>query len=208
MTLLFTLLCVSILNGMKNPERGHYVSLRDISPEIHVIIMHTLNNHNNLDDVINDIKEISLTNKQLNAVVNDIKGFTKIAHILAHTFNSTTDDVAKKFGTPTAKEYIYVTCTLMSAISNCNINEVTQLINDGADVNYSFYPRYYENGATLLTHAFACRANEIIKLLLNSGANPNLKDKFGRNALEWVEEYTGVNKKTKQLLEETIKKQY
>lgn len=206
--LLFTILCAGALYGIEKPNQGHYIGTmwENIPTEVKPLIITYLNKYDTLNAVINAIKATSQTNRALKMTINEIYGFTALVHILAHTFNSTTGDVAIQFGTPTAKHYIFLACKLMSAIINCNINEVAQLIEDGVDVNYNFDNPFYNTGATLLTRALAYKNVKIIKLLLNAGANPNFTDKFGRNALEWVHEYTCVNKKTKQLLEEAMKK--
>ena len=82
--LLFTLLCAGALNGMEQPEQGHYVGLAELSPEIQVMIIQTLNTYDktfspekNLTNTVNAIKAMSETNKQLNEVVNDMYGNLK-----------------------------------------------------------------------------------------------------------------------------------
>lgn len=55
-----------------------------------------------------------------------------------------------------------------------NMEKVTQLLNDGADVNGRA-----ESGATPLTNAAGMNKAEIVELLLSKGADPNLKDGLG-----------------------------
>src|SRR6476660_2972139 len=104
--LLFTILCVGALNGMEQPQKGHYGGLAELSPEIQVMIIQSLNTYDknltpeeNLTNIVNAIKAMSETNKQLHAVVNDmygnLKGFTALVVILAEQFpNMTREEIA------------------------------------------------------------------------------------------------------------------
>lgn len=195
--LLFTILCAGQLYGMENPERGRHIGLEDLSPEIQVMIIHALNTYDNLDDVINSIKASSLTNQQLNAVVNDmygnLPGFKKLAHTLANKFNTSVVEIAQKFNTPASRQYINLIVQLIRAIENRQIDMVTQLIKQGADINllmidnmgYYITPLLY---AALRPSGLTAKDVAIVQLLINSGANPNIKTHLGNTVLDEIKQ--------------------
>lgn len=138
--LLFTLtLCTGALNGME-PERGRYIGMEELPVDVKGLIIQSLASGDTLSEVLNNIKAISRTNKQLNTIVNVMYGnpkvFTALVHTLANEFNTTTEAVAKKIGTPAAKHYLDLADQLNAAISYFNLDEAIQLIKQGADVNY------------------------------------------------------------------------
>jgi len=200
--ILFTILCASALNGMENPQYGSYKGLGNLSPEIQVMIIQALNTYKNPVDVINAIKAISLVDKELNEIINqeygNQKGFTKLVHILADKFNETTGEIADKFKTPAANEYIKLGSQLVNTIMDSDKsegektkNEVIALIKDGADVNFSrkWYFGDEEFGKdwfieTPLGNAIVFKENiELTKLLIQSGANPEKLNPFQKNKM-------------------------
>ncbi len=224
--LLFTIVCAGQLYGM-GPERGRYVGLGDLPRETQVIIVTYLQTNDNLDGTIAAIKEASkgvgLANKQLNAIVNEVygipKGFTALVHLLADKFNTSTEDVAGKFGTPVAENYQILGRELLLAISFSKDEEkIAELIQQGADVNYIGHPVLdpYSNTTPLMYVAakYASAVSpyiNIVKLLLNAGANPNLKivmDSSGNRmtALEYVSNYGGSRSPSMTEKREAIKK--
>lgn len=176
LTVLFTLLCTaSALNGMK-PERGRYVGMGDLPPEVQAIIVSYLHTYDNLNDIVKAIKATSETNRQLKEIVNeeygDPKKFKALVHVLANKFNTATKNIAEQLGTPfTTKHYTLAGDTLIQAIKNGSIHDVTKAIALGADVNYSF--DHGEDKLTPLLLAVTNEKYEIIKLLLDNGANPH-----------------------------------
>lgn len=172
------LLCTGQLYSME-PER---IGMEELPPEVQVLIIQALNSYKNLDDVIKAIKAMSLTNKQLNTVLNDIyslenqKRFIKLIHVLAKKFNTTTESIAIELATPAAKKYFELGSALMNEIliealvtgPNCVINKITTLIQQGADVNYTT-----SENLTPLKLAVTRLYPNIVKLLLNVGAEPN-----------------------------------
>ena len=75
----------------------------------------------------------------------------------------------------------YVTTTpLCLAISKGDIESTKKFVEYGADVNEQ------SNGKTPLMYAARYNKVEIIKILLNNGANPKTKDSQGFNALEYA----------------------
>ncbi len=63
---------------------------------------------------------------------------------------------------------------LTKACFNGTIEKVTQLLNEGADVNGRD-----KSGATPLTNAVGMNKSAIVELLLSKGADPNLRDGLG-----------------------------
>ncbi len=141
-TLLFTLLCAGALNGMEVPEHGHYVGIgiEALPDDVKPLIIMYLNEYDDVDDIVTAIKATSLSNKELNKIVNEMygnqKGFAALAHMLANKFNTTTEVVAEEFGTPAAKHYLDLGNQLNTAISSGKFNIAKKLIEKGADVNY------------------------------------------------------------------------
>ncbi len=223
--LLFTILCAGALYGMKRIQSrskyGHYVSMAELSPEIQVMIIQALNTYDknlnpeeNLVNIINAIKAMSATNRQFNTIVNDIygnlAGFTALVHILGKKFNINTDVIATKFETPIAEKYIQLGQNLMKETVQLDpINKVVQLIEQGADVNYSTKgytvtrpifslaneANYYD-AYTPLYWAVRFSRHALVKLLLNAGAIPKSNDYY-----EWPRDNNSADA-MKQLLEE------
>ncbi len=234
--LLFTILCVGALFGME-PERGHYVGMEALPKEIKATIVMYLNEYDNLDDIVNAIKITSLTNCELYKIVDEMygnqKGFAVLAHLLANKFNTTTEDVAYQFNTPAAKTYISLGQKLIKAVKLNTIDEVAQLILQGADVNFT---KTYsttnisitQQGSRDITESYeesplfrAIQSGnvEIVKLLLDSGAKVESDDYYvrhkhlikleGQDAFYESKGYWPSNdatKKIRQLLEEARKK--
>jgi len=211
--LLFTILCAGPLNGMALPKPDELNPAlsgklpEDVKP---IIIMALSQSGDNLNSAIRTIKKASLNNKTLQRIINEkwagLKGFTTLVHKLANKFNTSTQEVAQKFKTPAAKQYLNLSNKLILAINyDVPINQIKQLINQGADVNYTFDTAFYNTGATPLTRAVVYNGIPTIKLLLNSGANPNLKDSFGKSAFEWVQKFI-TDEETKQLLDQAMRK--
>jgi len=208
--LLFTLLCAGALNGMENPEHDHHIGLEKLSPEIQVMIIQDLNTYDpnlsdkeNLITVIKAINAISRTNQQLNAVVNNVydnqKKFTALVHMLADKSNKNRHSIAYTFKIPASKEYIRLARELFDAITNGNIDKVTQLITQGADVNYN------TRAATplLFTIMGENKNAKMVKLLLDSGANPNFIHSNG-TTLEHAQIWD-ISEEIKKLLEDAMK---
>lgn len=146
-----------------------------------------------LDISIYNIKKASLINKELNKMINlnDVKGFTKIVHILADKFrkygpkqytNDAENFFAKGFNTETAKKYLELAEQLKeSVIFGNNIDDIENLIKQGADVNSNRLLNFALTSSTPLTF-------EKIQLLLKHGANPYRKNMDNTTPLETLNE--------------------
>lgn len=75
---------------------------------------------------------------------------------------------------------------LYNATKNGNINKVQDLINEGADVNYVFRPNEYGNTPLHIAAYFA--EDEIIELLIKSGADVNSSAITGKTPLTYAKE--------------------
>jgi len=224
--LLFTILCAGALNGMENPEQGHYKGLGGLSPEMQVMIIQTLNNtydytlssKENLKNIINAIKATSLVDKELNETVNDIygnqKGFTALVHVLAKKFNTSTYNVAKEFKTKASQEYLDLGTQLANAIREKDNAKVAELISQDADVNFIENPyRWimggkYRGNTILLTAVMYKHLVGSIQLLLDAGANPNLEERALESLFKMFEKspHSEEVSKIRTLLEEARKK--
>jgi hypothetical protein len=160
--LIFTILCVSQLYGME-PEPV----LGELPEDVHnTIIRMALATSDTLEEAIKAIKVASV----LRGIRYDnLKSFTKLVHMLANKFpKKDTKTIAKLFGTSIAEEYINLGNALIGAISWWeDIDQITKLIMQGADVNYSD-----KNLGTPFTMANkADNSKEIIQLLKEAVTN-------------------------------------
>lgn len=179
--LLFIILCTGLLNSMesKKPLPGHYgIGLGNVPSKVLTII--ELNN--SLVDVIEAIKTESKTDEELKHILNEEHEFTKLVHVLADMFNTSTNNIAKKFATQVAGQYITLGDALIDFVAKKNNNKaINHLIIQGADVNY----KTVFNFTPLIIAVRAEADAALIQLLLNAGADPNLKDNQGYTVLDW-----------------------
>ena len=167
------ILLMSAVNsqGMEQPneERKEFLeAFKSLLPELQKeVITAALNSNNTIDEAIDQIKRASVFyNVPYDNLFNNLKDLTKFVHMLADKFNSSTENVANKFGTTTAQTYINLGKKLVSAIDNRKIDRASQAITQGADVNYT-----YGANVSLLMHAMDFGNSGLVKLLLDSGAN-------------------------------------
>ncbi len=135
-------------------------------------------------------------------------------HILANKFDLSPREIAEKFNTQTSKDYIELGDKLRQRIyisKNSPVdptNDVIKLIEqDGADINY-----FRSNGMTALHQAVINFNPQMVQLLLNYGADPNLKynhnpelrKEAGLTPLQWILEPYRVapnNEKAEEIIE-------
>jgi len=123
---------------------------------------------------------------------------------IAQEFKFNTVEIAQKINTPTAKKYIELGDELVSAVAQLEeywpdyINEITQLINDGADVNFS---NIY--GRTPLLKTIQSLNPQGVAFLLQAGAKPSqLEVEVNNNLVA----RSNKAKIIKQLLEDAMQK--
>jgi len=208
--LLGALVCAGHLYGMEPlyPQRGVLAGTwQNLPTEIESLIITA--GGNNLDEAVKNIVGFSRINAKLNNMVNlnDLQGFTKIAHILADRFGTTTAGVAYQFNTPVAQAYNNLNFELLQYQfrgMGTDSNEITKFIEKGADVNFTSAGSY--GYATELRWAIENLNVEGVKIFLKFGAIPTNGD---WNTVLKVEKYNPGNKeiiKIKELIEEAIKK--
>ncbi len=178
--LLFTILCIGQLYGM---EAQH---ISELPGELQkIIIKKALAQSNNLDKTINMIGKLST----LYGIQYNIKDFTQLVHILADKFNTSTEHIAQEFNTPIAQKYLDLGRKLYNLkvirYSPLFVNRVTQLMKDGADINFNTISghsqeAYIDNGVvklgdtidSLLKEAIFQLDVEKIKFLFELKAKP------------------------------------
>lgn len=173
--LLVTLFGVSIFNGME-PEKPELRSVfpEDVQSEIIKIALAT---SDNLEGVI---KAINVANALRGVSYDNLETFTKLVHMLADKFNTTTQAVAEKIGTSIAKTYLYLGTELLRvAAIDDNGSDTNQLIKKGADVNFTgIYIDYSGNVFTGTPLQYAIHRSNllVVKILLNYGLIPTTED--------------------------------
>lgn len=207
--LLLTLISASQLYSME-PEKPNYMT--SLPKEIKLLIM----TGNNLDDTIRLIKDfrgINSTFKQMIDAhygdIDNLQNFTKLVHVLANQFNTTTATIAKKFRTEIAQQYVALGDKLLEDVYwGRKAKEITQDINQGADVNY-----ISDTYITPLRSAIRSFRPDATELLLNAKANLFYKHPTDGTALDLViqqiKEFPSSeeSKIIKNLLEEEMQKQ-
>ena len=89
--------------------------------------------------------------------------------------------------------------TLIDYVKLGNITKVQELIDQGVDLNVQ--DKY---GYTALIGAVSHSKYDISKLLLNAGADKDITDRWGCNALYWANFYTDKKVTTPEACEEII----
>ncbi len=215
--LLFTMVCAaSQLYGMEPTEKKEALRMYtspEMLPELRKkIINAALRSSDNLKEAITTIEKFSILHRvELNNLFN-LKDFTKLVHMLADKFDLTTQAVAVKFGTATERRYLDLVYKLKQAIRYhpADAKKIAQLIEQGADVNST---DLYSH-TSILIEAVKEGANaqaQIIKLLLDAGANPHHKDipsvlgDGNKTALDYARE-KGASQEVIELLQDAMKK--
>lgn len=177
-TLLLAITCSGALNGMmEQPECRHNTMYYTNWYFYEEIITSSLKlNNNNIDDTIKIIKAAStLQGIQFDNLFNNLKDFTTLVRMLAKKSNRSVNIIAKKLGTPTAKNYIMVSQKLADAITMGNVKDVKGSINKGADVLFLVTNIAENQAMTMLELAVAICSEEqieIVRILLDHGADP------------------------------------
>jgi hypothetical protein len=215
----FIILCIPILIGMKNlPSK--YVVWSGIPVEIKGLIIAYLCQYDNLDDIINALNALSMTNKELRFMIQkeygNIEGFTTLVHRLADRFpDFTTQQIAKKFETPAAKQYIELAEKLVAAAYNQDVHTAQEILNKGADINAVLRMEDYQ-GSILQWALFVNPRFEMIKFLLDNGADPAMKIPYTvegnafyrKSLLDYIEEgfYGSIDTRIQKLLKNALLK--
>lgn len=180
--LLGALVCAGQMYGMepmehKNEPVKFGQEWKTLPDEVKRLILVALSESgNNLDEAIKNIVKASKINKELNSMINlnDLKGFTKIVHMLADRFNQYPIAIATKYfkKSAVASRYLSLATKLKSAIAKGEVETAKEAIAEGVDVN---------NIPGLLHVAIYFAINkghgtEIIQLLLDNGINPYAHD--------------------------------
>ncbi len=199
-TLLFTILCAGQLYGMEEPPKMG--AFGDLPEDVHKVIVQSLATSNNLEQTIEAIK---VAGALQGVRYDNLKDFTKLVHILAKKFSVPTEKVATVFKTPTSLKYLeMINNETLRYMEGDVLNELNQLIKNGLDVNATYR---YMNSPSLLDQMVNQEAKpEIIKLLLDAGANPHYKDDNEMTALDYAKALGDDDNAIVKLLEEAMQK--
>lgn len=161
-----------IINGILNNANNIY----GFTNSMQMLIK----NHNNLNEAITDINQKSEVNQELRNVINDMHGFTTLMHILENKFSIyTTEEIAQKFNTPIAQQYIdlgnKLLGTMIITYGPLFVSKATQYINASADINFS-KPENAGTGRrkkTILKIAVHSEEPTKVAFILKLGATPD-----------------------------------
>lgn len=159
-------------------------------PELYQKVITIVTKKETFKTIVDDLKEE-------NILQDNLKGFTVLVHMIQEyrTKQLGTKDIADIFRTPLAKEYIRLGDSLVEASTNNVLTISRELIEQGADINYSS-----TNGTPLIVAA-ANGNIELVTLLLNAGANPYIVF-TSRTALDIVTQILELQRPGKEKLEE------
>jgi hypothetical protein len=216
-------LCTSPLYGMKRSADEHYIEpdtgselkpemwgQEQLPEEVKALIMVALaQSGNNLDEVINNIKKVSLINKTFNQMINDLQRFTQVVHMIADKFNVATETVAEEFTLViadwkklgVANKYIELGRNLLKAVwHKWPLDKLEELIKNGADINYSRPCRLFKNcdQETPMVYAMKGKNLEAITLLLKSGVKLESDEYYDKHEYWWPHTKQAI----KQLIDE------
>jgi hypothetical protein len=206
--LLGALVCAGQLYSMENiHETAPWKSLNsDVQREIIKMILAT---NKYLDDAVKTINTACILER---IRCDNLKNFTQLVSMLEEKFPSyTKQEIAEKFNTPLALQYINLNLEFILNIKQGkSIEKIKQLIDQGVDVNFSS-SSVMLGGSPLAALVKSTRdmdknhAIAIMHLLLSSGANPNFKTFHGESALRFMQSYS-IPEEFKQLLNNAMKK--
>ena len=186
--LLLTIICANSLNGMEAERIG------DLPEELRdEIATAAILSSESPDDAIIMIKKLSvLFSVQYDKLFSNLKDFTRLVHMLGDKFNLPTKEIAERFDTEkksldkklryalkqsvdittVAKKYSNLAKELSDALQQpVDISIIAKLIEQGADVNYTF-EHFGTIPTPILAQAVSQASPEAVKLLIDGGANP------------------------------------
>ncbi len=196
---LFTILCAGQLYAMKRPSKESTLleteNIGGLPKELQDKITQTaIASSDNLDEAITTIKKLSTAlGVSYDKLFSNLDDFTRVALTLADRFSIypfapiTPYAVAQKLNTPIAERYMAGYSLLRDAVRWSN-DEM------GLDMSLkpllSNYPGIAKIDPQILFLALEARKNtlEVIKLLLENGANPYGRDDLGKTFVEKVNE--------------------
>lgn len=165
-----TLVAASTIKGME--QLTSETSPKDIEKITHIKIAHIINQSNDRQSAIDTIKGEFNNDQSYEIYTKDLTKFALVAHMLANKFNTCTTNIALNFDIPIATRYddlgtelIMATMRFCKELKNSDFNQITQLIQQGADVNFS--SQLY---GPSLEIAIRMQCTALIRLLLNHGA--------------------------------------
>lgn len=181
--LLLTIACATQLYGMEKEKPTYEETYGSLLPELKQNIISTaLTRSNNLPEAIKIIESASAMYGA--PLYNNINDFTKLVHILANKFNTTTLNVAEQLNFPISKKYTELVELAINFIQMYGKESYlfNQWIKDGLDVNATIN----NDNTSLLMYAASYGNTQAVKLLLNAGANPHYTNNQGQTALDFL----------------------
>ncbi|MCP4647814.1 MAG: ankyrin repeat domain-containing protein [bacterium] len=98
-----------------------------------------------------------------------------------------------KHGAKTGEEMNVLDALLSEAVQNGDVTKIDQLVNEGADVNCN----HDVSRQTILMIAAEAHSTIVAQMLIELGAEINLKNEFGKTALDYVGEVEPFDRNNK-----------
>jgi len=143
-------------------------------PSIFSAIQNNL--HDTLEKLLQEGADIELKNKF---------GTTPLSFVIYQNDNKLVEILLKNGANPNVIDGNGLYTPLSEACVRNKVSTVKLLLKYGADVNY----QHKKSETALTVAAKECKNFELVKLLLESGANPKLMDMFGHNTLTGLKRY-------------------
>ena len=154
--------------------------------QAHIIQLLSLSKHaTTLIEAAKTIQSLSLTDKRLNAMINDPQFCQQLIKNLAQKYNSTEKLAAQALNIPQAKYLLQLPQQFLNAIKNRDSDTVQNLAKYVINMDVSFISSSLWDQPPLVVAAqYAQNSCDIINILLNHGYNINLPSQnTGRTAL-------------------------
>jgi len=199
--LLGALVCAGQIYGMEPQEpMGAFAQL---PKELHQeIIRKAIESSDTLEEFV---KAVNVACALQGVCYDNLKDFTKLMHMLADKFDTTTHEVAGNFHTSLAEKYIQLGEQLLIIDDESSqldtFDKVTQLINDGADVNFTMRNNMAIDSTPLFV-AIQLINVDVVKLLMQSGVIPTSQNlKLAEAVMDITEGSILCNKKAAEIVQ-------
>ncbi|HRN77786.1 MAG TPA: ankyrin repeat domain-containing protein [Candidatus Dependentiae bacterium] len=188
------ILCINLLCAMQfvYSQTETITSMTDLPLEIKTIIITHITQTNSLDEAINNLKNVPLVNKEFNGLMKNPIVTRYVIQSLAQKFSISriaflSNDNLSKIGLnkEAVEKYFADGSALTEAIYDKDYQRVYSLLRQGVDSNYITDMLIEQPRSALMIAAYTGNA-DVVRVLLEHGANPNYKNTEGLTALDIV----------------------